>query len=238
VLLCATAVPAFSQWTGQGGISYFLPAMMSTLGIDAATSVLDINLGIVVASGVAACVGASLMDRFGRRKMLISCCGGMALMWVGMVACLAVYSDKSNQPSARASLAFVFLIGIVFSFAYTPLQQLYPVECLKYEQRAKGIAFATFGTSATSLVNLFATPLALQHITYYTYIIWIGTCTVQAIYYYFIMVETKGHTLEEMNDIFNQKNPRKASLLDKARTEEVVMRTKEAKERSIRQDSM
>jgi hypothetical protein len=28
VLLCACASPAFSQWTGQGGVSYFLPAML------------------------------------------------------------------------------------------------------------------------------------------------------------------------------------------------------------------
>lgn len=29
------------------------------------------------------------------------------------------------------------------------------------------------------------------------------------------MVETKGHTLEEMNEIFKQKNPKKASLVYK-----------------------
>jgi sugar porter (SP) family MFS transporter len=238
VLLCAVAVPALSAFTGQGGISYFLPAMLGTLGITDVPSVLDLNLGIVLASGVSAIVGASLLDRFGRRKMLITCCASMALMWVGMVACLSVYSNTGHGASARASLAFVFLIGIVFSFAYTPLQQLYPVECLKYEQRAKGIAFATMATNATALVNLFATPIALEKITWKTYIIWIGTCSAQAVYYYLFMVETKGHTLEEMNDIFNQKNPRKASLLDKARTDEVVVRTKEAKERSLRQNSI
>ncbi|KAI1621597.1 general substrate transporter [Exophiala viscosa] len=229
VILCATAVPAFSQWTGQAGISYFLPAMLGTLGITSTADVLNLNLGIVIASGGAAVVGATLMDRFGRRKMLITCCAVMALMWVGMVACLAAYNDKGNSASAKGSLAFVFIIGIVFSFSYTPLQQLYPVECLKYEQRAKGIAFATMGTSATSLVNLFATPIALEKITWHTYIIWIGTNTAQALYYYFFMVETKGHTLEEMNDIFAANNPRKASLLSKAKTEEAVFKTKEAK---------
>lgn len=229
VILCATAVPALSQWTGQSGISYFLPAMLGTLGITTTSSVLDLNLGIVIASGIAAVFGAVLMDRFGRRNMLIWCCAVMAVMWAGMVACLASYNNQGNSASAKGSLAFVFLIGVVFSFSYTPLQQLYPVECLKYEQRAKGIAFATMGASATSLVNLFATPIALEKITWKTYIIWIGTCTAQAIYYYFFMVETKGHTLEEMNDIFNAKNPRQASLLNKARTEEAVEKTKQAK---------
>lgn len=216
VILCAVAVPMFSQWTGQAGVSYFLPAMLGTMGITSSTTVLDINLGIALASGIAACIGASFMDRFGRRKMLISCCISLVVMWAGMLACTGTfYNDSSNQATARASVAFVFLIGISFSFAYTPLQQLYPVECLTFEQRGKGIAFTTMTTNAAALVNLFATPIALEHIRWKTYFIWIGTCGFMVVYYYFIMVETKGHTLEEMNYIFNQKNPRNASLVYK-----------------------
>lgn len=231
VFLCAVSVPAFSQWTGQAGVSYFLPAMLTTTGITATTSVMDINVGIAVASGTAACVGASLMDRFGRRKMLISCCLALVVTWVGMLVCTWEYNVHHSVPAARASVVFIYLIGVVFSFAYTPLQQLYPVECLGYEQRAKGIAFVAMMTNGTSLVNLFATPIALQKIAWRTYGIWIGTCGLQAIYYYFVMVETKGRTLEEMNNIFKQKNPRGASLLHKEKIEETVDMVKEVSKR-------
>ena len=222
VLLCAVAVPMFSQWTGQGGVSYFLPAMLSTMGITASTTVLDINLGISLASGIAACTGASFMDRFGRRRMLISCCIVLTFMWAGMLACTGTFYKDGNVAAARASVAFVFLIGISFSFAYTPLQQLYPVECLKFEQRAKGIAFASMATNAAALLNLFATPVALERIAWKTYYVWVAACAAQAIYYYFVMVETKGHTLEEMNYIFVQKNPRNASLVYNERAEEDI----------------
>jgi len=40
------------------------------------------------------------------------------------------------------------------------------------------------------------------------------------------MVETKGHTLEELNEIFRQKNPLKASLIKKEKIEETVERLK------------
>lgn len=164
VFRCAVAVPAFSAWTGQAGVSYFLPAMLGTMGITATTTVLDINLGIGIASGIASCVGASLMDRFGRRKMLFSCCISLAVMWVGMVACTGTFYSTKSDDAAEASVVFVFLVGIAFSFAYTPLQQLYPVECLRFEQRAKGIAVASMLQSAASLVNLLATPVALERI--------------------------------------------------------------------------
>lgn len=82
---------------------------------------LDINLGITITSGVAACVGASFMDRFGRRKMLISCCIALVLLWEGMIGGTGAYYTLSNTSAANAPTVFVFLIGIVFSAAYTLL---------------------------------------------------------------------------------------------------------------------
>ncbi|KAI1373875.1 general substrate transporter [Hypoxylon crocopeplum] len=228
VILCATAVPMFAQWSGQASVSYFLPAVLSTSGIKTIDSVLNINIGIAVASGVAAMTGGSLMDRFGRRRLLIGCCASLTLAWVGMIICTWQFSvSDGDMASAHASVFFIFLVAVVFSFAYTPLQQLYTVECLDYEQRAKGIAFVTMMMSSASLVNLFATPIALEQIGWKTYGIWIATCSLQGVFYYFFMVETRGRTLEEMNWIFQQKNPRVASLVRKELVEEAVNMTKE-----------
>ena len=228
-ILCAVAVSAFSQWTGQSGVSYFLPAMLSTTGVKDSTTVLNINLGITLTSGAAACFGASLMDRFGRRKMLISCCKTMALLWAGMLGGTGAYYEHDNEAAAKASIVFVFLIGIVFSAAYTPMQALYPVECLSYEQRAKGMALQNMAGNAAALVNQFAFPIALGDITWKTYFIYLATCTAEAVYYYFIMVETKGHTLEELTEIFKAPNPRLASLTKKEKVEEAVAQVQEIK---------
>ncbi|KAK3180580.1 hypothetical protein K4F52_008046 [Lecanicillium sp. MT-2017a] len=234
VLVCAMAVPAFAQWTGQAGVSYFLPGILKTMGIAEPEKVMDINIGIALSSGICAVIGTTLLDRFGRRNMLISCCLGLVVAWVGTIVATEQFtSSVTNQNAARAAIAFIFIVTMVFSFAYTPLQQLYPVECLGYEQRAKGVAFAHMCTSATALVNLFATPIALEHIGWKTYGIWIATCTLQAVYYYFFMVETKGRTLEEMNYIFAQKNPRAASLCLGGPVDETVAAVhNEAKEES------
>lgn len=228
-ILCAVAVSAFSQWTGQSGVSYFLPGMLATAGIRDSTTVLNINLGISIASGGAACFGASLMDRFGRRKMLISCCASLVVLWIGMIVGTSVYHKNEDTSAAEASIAFVFLIGIVFSFAYTPLQALYPVECLSYEQRAKGMALQNMAGNAAGLVNQFAFPIALDEIGWKTYFIYMATCSFEAVYYWFIMVETKGKTLEELTDVFNAPNPRNASLVKKEVVKEAVAQVQEVK---------
>ncbi|KAL2208642.1 general substrate transporter [Sarocladium strictum] len=228
-ILCAVAVSAFSQWTGQSGVSYFLPGMLATAGIRDSTTVLNINLGISIASGGAACFGASLMDRFGRRKMLISCCASLVVLWIGMIVGTSVYHKNDDTSAAEASIAFVFLIGIVFSFAYTPLQALYPVECLSYEQRAKGMALQNMAGNAAGLVNQFAFPIALDEIGWKTYFIYMATCSFETVYYWFIMVETKGKTLEELTDVFNAPNPRNASLVKKEVVKEAVAQVQEVK---------
>ena len=123
VFLCACAVPAFSQRTSHGGASYFLPATLTTMAFTKTTVVLDINLGIAIASGLSAAIGASFMDRFGRCKILINCCVVLTFTWVGMIGCTSSFYAHSNSAAAKASVTFVFLIGVMFSFAYPPLQQ-------------------------------------------------------------------------------------------------------------------
>lgn len=87
----------------------------------------------------------------------------------------------------------------------------------------------SFAGNASGLVNQFALPIALEVISWKTYFIYMAVCLCQAVYYYFVMVETKGHTLEELNIIFQARNPRKAASLKKEVIEEGVARVQEVK---------
>jgi hypothetical protein len=57
-----------------------------------------------------------------------------------------------------------------------------------------------------------------------------AVCFCQAIYYYIFMVETKGHTLEELNLIFQARNPRKAASLKKEEVDEEIAKVQQAKQ--------
>lgn len=140
--------------------------------------------------------------------------GACCLTWIGVTAATGIYanSDDHNSSAARATIAFIFIFGAVYSFGLTPLQALYPVEVLSFEMRAKGMAFSSFSVSAAGLLNQFAWPVALQKIQWHTYIIFIVWCAIQFVIMYFVMPETKKRTLEELDLIFAAKNPVKASL--------------------------
>ena len=138
-------------------------------------------------------------------------------MWIGVVAATSTFakSDQTNSGAAKATVAMVFLFGAVYSIGLTPLQALYPVEVLSYEMRAKGMAFSSLSVSAGGLLNQFAWPIALANIGWKTYIVFVVWCAIQAAIFYVFLPETKGRTLEELDKIFEAKNPVKASLIRK-----------------------
>ncbi len=117
-----------------------------------------------------------------------------------------------NHAAGQAALAMIFLFGTAYSIGITPLQALYPVEVLSFEMRAKGMAFSGFAVSAGGMLNQFAWPIALAQIQWKTYICFTIWCAVQGTVFYFFMPETRKRTLEELDRIFEARNPVKASL--------------------------
>lgn len=208
----------------NGGISYFVGAFFDSAGITDAKTVLTYNVWQNFMSTMASFIGSPLSDSIGRRTLLLPTLMGMALSWVAMaVGTAIVEADASNSGAAKAGIAFYFVFSFIYCIGITPLQGVYAVEVFSYEQRAKGVAFQSLVVNAVALINQFGTPVALAAIGYKTYIIFAAWNVVEFIVSYFFSVETKGFTLEELDGIFNSKNPVKASLhKSKVVTAEVV----------------
>ena len=203
----------WGQCSGNAVVSYYLPAMLATTGMTQSAQILNINLGYTAISAVASYVGASLIEKMGRRPTTIWTSVACAICFAGITGGAGSYASNGSTASASAGIAFIFIFGWCYNFGMTPLQALYPVECLSYEQRGKGIAFVFSFVHALAFVNQFCFPIALQKITWHTYIIFIGWDLMQATISYFFSVETKQRSLEEMSEIFEADSPVKASLI-------------------------
>ncbi|XWX00579.1 hypothetical protein V2A60_008600 [Cordyceps javanica] len=196
----------------NGGISYFIGAFFNSAGITDPTRVLTLNVWQNFMSTMASFIGSPLSDSLGRRRLLLPTLAGMGLSWAAMaVGTSFVAADEGNVAAAKAGIAFYFIFSFIYCIGITPLQGVYAVEVFAYEQRAKGIAFQNLGVNVAGLINQFATPVALEKIGYRTYIIFSIWNFVELVISYFYNVETKGFTLEELDDIFESPNPRKAS---------------------------
>lgn len=138
-------------------ISYFLSAVLDTAGITSPLSQTNINVGLNCVSFALAILGASFVDRVGRRPLLLYTNAGCCLTWVAVTITTANYSYTGSAASAKATIAFIYVFGAIYAVGFNPLLVLYPVEVLSFEIRAKGMAFSYLsgGAGKSNLPPLF-----------------------------------------------------------------------------------
>jgi len=209
----------FGQFSGNG-LGYFNTQIYAAVGYDTLMQFV-LNLANSICSATGAMIGVALSDRMPRRLALVygtfvcaimlAINGGLSAVWAHQSA----NGGTANLSVGRGAVAAFFFFNIIYSFAYTPLQALYPVECLATTTRAKGMAMYGVFVSLVGFINTFATPIALNNIKYNFVFIFVGWDIVESIVWHFMCVETVGRTLEELEEVFSAPNPVAASKLKK-----------------------
>jgi MFS family permease len=183
--------------------------MVQKAGIVDTNKQLLINAINPIFSMLAAVYGASLLDRVGRRTMML---GGLA----GALACYVLLTAFTAESARHPDLAYgvivsIYLFGIFFAAGFTPLQTLYAVECLENRTRAKGSGLNFLFLNIAMVVNTYGISVGMEKIEWRLYIVYIVWIVVEIVLIYLFAVETTGKTLEELGSIFEAKNPRKES---------------------------
>lgn len=216
------AIGFFSQWSGNGLISYYFNLILTGIGI---TSTFDQTLinGILQIWNFAIAISASLLtERLGRRTMFLISTAGMAFWYMFITVCGGVYRnsidlnpdgsvkndpntgkpEKGNVSAAHTFIAMVFLYNALYAIAYTPLLVSYTVEILPYKIRAKGLAVMNLTVTAALVFNQYTNPIAWDALNWKYYIIYTVWNCLEFVYIYLFAVETKGRTLEETALLF------------------------------------
>ncbi|KDQ62665.1 hypothetical protein JAAARDRAFT_203742 [Jaapia argillacea MUCL 33604] len=201
---------SFGQLSGNGMVTYFLPVLLKNAGILDQNKQLTLTFVNSVTSWIGALTGSAVVDRVGRRRILLISTSGLVVI-LAIVSGLLSTND-GNAARANAGISFIYLFMVVFSFGWTPMQGVYATECLAYEARAKGLAFYNLVAQASSCINTFGLPVALQKLGWKVYVIFLVWDVFEVVIVYIFAVETKGLTLEEIDEVFNQPNPRKYSV--------------------------
>ncbi|KAI6828054.1 general substrate transporter [Hortaea werneckii] len=201
----------FGQFSGNNVVSYYLPRLVSFVGVHDPSTQLLLNIIYAITGWIPAVVGARLSDIVGRRKLLLG-------VTIGMSSCLAIaagtaadFVGSGSRPASVASITFIYLFGSIFALAFTSMQPIYPGEVLSNDMRAKGMGVFQLTSGCAGFVNTFAAPVALNNIGYWFYVFFVFWDLFEFVFIYFFYVETSKRTLEELDAIFEAPNPRKAS---------------------------
>ncbi|GJC83604.1 high-affinity glucose transporter [Colletotrichum liriopes] len=198
-LILGCGVQALGPLSGINVINYYGPRIYDILGISTQTSLMII--GISGALSIVYCtIGLWLLDRIGRVKPLIFSAAGMgAALLVNAVQ--AQYLNENNANQLRSMVAMNF----VFSMFYTPLgiiSWVYPAEIFPVEVRALGNAITTFTNWTVNLIFAQISPEALTAIGFRYFYVFFVFNLIGMLCYIFFYPETKGRTLEQMDELF------------------------------------
>jgi hypothetical protein len=198
-LLLGAGVQAFGQLSGINVINYYGPRIYLSLGIDNNTS-----LQIVGISGslsiIYATLGLAYLDRVGRIKPLILSAIGMGCALV-VNAAMSQHYDSSNKNQLRAMVAMNFVFSLFFTMTGI-VSWVYPAEIFPLSIRARGNAISTFTNWSLNLLFAQIAPICLTKIGFkFFYPFFVFNC-VAAVCYIFFYPETKGRTLEQLDELF------------------------------------
>ncbi|KAK2028988.1 general substrate transporter [Colletotrichum zoysiae] len=200
IILC---VGFFSQWSGNGLISYYLTLILNSIGYTSQDTQTLINALLTIWGLVWGLLASVLVNRFRRRTMfLASTIGSLVcyVIWTGLQATYEKQTDLTGEGSpalAKGVLAMIFLYNVTFTVGWGALQVTYVVEILPYNLRAKGLVLYNLFVALALIFNQYANPIGVTNSKwkyYITYDVWLAF---EALVVYFVFVETGKMSLEE-----------------------------------------
>lgn len=127
------------QFSGSNMINYYLPSILqNNMGLSRSLSLI---LGgcAQITYLVGSCIPVFLMDRYGRRPLLMACSAGLCFCFVMVTILLSIGSTGA----AYASVAFIFLFQLVYGVGWLPVPWFYPSELATTRTRARMQAIAS-----------------------------------------------------------------------------------------------
>lgn len=196
----------FSQWSGNAIISNYASMLYETAGIMDSTQKLGLSAGQTCMSLIVSLSMAMLVDKFGRRPMFLAATGGMFGTFIFWTLTSGLYDEYGSPGANYAMIFFIWIFSVFYSLAWSGLLVGYAIEILPYKLRAKGLMIMNMTVQAALTLNTYANPVAFKAFTGHTWKLYlIYTCWIflELCFVYFMYIETKGPTLEELAKIID-----------------------------------
>ncbi|PYI03556.1 general substrate transporter [Aspergillus sclerotiicarbonarius CBS 121057] len=202
-LFITVTLGLFAQWSGNGVVSYYLAMVLDTVGITNTRDQLLISACLQVWNVIFATIGASSVERFGRRKLFGTSAVVMLASYIIITGLSRSFDKTGSAGIGTAVIPFLFVYFAGYDIVLTPMLTAYPCEIWPFGLRSRGLNILWLSSISATIFNTFANPIALGAIGWKYYIVFVVVLCFYAIIPYFFYPETRGYSLEHVARIFD-----------------------------------
>jgi MFS transporter, SP family, sugar:H+ symporter len=229
-LFTGCAIMALSQLTGINFIFYYGTQFFKNSGIH---NPFLIGLTTSLVNVFSTIPGLILVEKWGRRPILLFGAVGMTVCeFIVAIVGVAASSEVAN----KVLIAFVCFYIFFFACSWGPVGWVVVGEIFPLRHRAKSVACSIASNWIFNWAIGFATPYLVDDtpgaagLGAKVFFIWGACCVMCSLFVYFFVYETKGLTLEQVDELYQQvstarKSPGfvpKVSYQDEARKSSVA----------------
>ena len=191
LMLCFT-VAFFSQLSGVNAVNYYSPRIMKMIfGEGSELASLAGTIGVGVVNLVFTVAAFFLIDRFGRKPLLVSGCAAMAAMH-GLVAWQVSLGEACSPVLALAGI-YGFIASVAFSASaviWVFVSEIFPPDV-----RAKGQSFGGAVHWIMCMAVTWIFPVAVERTGTFAFAFFAAMMLLEMFWALFAMPETKGRPL-------------------------------------------
>lgn len=212
----------FQQWNGGGIIGYYLSATLETVGITGSQEQLAISLGLTVTYFVFTTVGSFVVDMYRRRTLIFAGLISFVILQTAATITSWQFTVTGSKATAGLTIFWMFAFQTFSSTLIATMHNLYPVELISLNLRARGMGIYGLIQGVAGTINNYGISVGIAELGYKIWCVYIVYNSIQLVLAYYLFPETKDLTLEEIDVIFDTPgvNPVKMSkIIEKSRKE-------------------
>ncbi|KAG2303011.1 hypothetical protein Bca52824_031662 [Brassica carinata] len=204
ILIAAIGIHFFEHATGIEAVVLYSPEIFKKAGVTSKDKLLLATVVVGLTKAVFIVIATFLLDKVGRRKLLLTSTGGMVFASTSLAIGLTMVHRFGRLVWAlRLSIVSAYTFVAFFSIGLGPITWVYSSEIFPLRLRAQG---ASIGVAVNRIMNATVSMSFLSIMKTITmggvFFMFAGIAVVAWWFFFFMLPETKGLPLEEIEKLF------------------------------------
>jgi len=209
--ILGTSLQMMQQWTGVNFIFYFGTTFFQQLGT--IKNPFLISLITTLVNVCSTPISFYTIERFGRRTLLVW--GALGMVICQFIVAIAGTAAPTSLTVAKVEISFICIFIFFFASTWGPGAWVVIGEIFPLPIRSRGVALSTASNWLWNCIIAVITPYMVDtdegNLGAKVFFIWGSLCVTAFVYAYFLIPETKGLTLEQVDRMLEETTPRNSA---------------------------